>query len=119
MIKAAQGANEPKQKHGGKKQDIDDEIDPVQYFSNRCSSLEALNASSGLNAYPHKFHVRQSIPEYVETYCSIADGSKVDENSSIAGRIIAKRGQGKLYFYEVSPVPCHHLLASGCCVLRM
>ncbi len=107
MAKAAVAvaANEHKQKHGGKKQDEEDELDPAQYFSNRCSSLEALTTSSGLNAYPHKFHVTHSIPSYVESYCSIADGSKVNENSSLAGRIMAKRGQGKLYFYEVSCVP--------------
>ncbi len=99
---AAVAANQHKQKHGGKKQDEEEDLDPAQYFANRCSSLKALTTSSGLNTYPHKFHVTQSIPLYVEKYCSIADGSKLEENSSLAGRIMAKRGQGKLFFYEVS-----------------
>ncbi len=106
MAKAAAAVattNEHKQKYGGKKQDDEEELDPAQYFANRVSSLEALTTSSGLNAYPHKFHVTLSIPSYIERYCDVADGSKLEEeNSSLAGRIMAKRGQGKLYFYEVS-----------------
>lgn len=76
-------------------------FDPTAYFSNR---IESINKMKELNfdPYPHKFHVDVSIPEFIKKFSSINDGVR-DESQlvSIAGRIMLKRGQGKLFFYDL------------------
>jgi len=55
----------------------------------------------GKTAYPHKFHVSIRLSEYVEKYGAIAEGEHLEEQVSVAGRILSKRGQGKLMFYDL------------------
>jgi len=42
------------------------------------------------------------ISEYIAQFSSIPDGEHLDGTSvSVAGRILSKRGQGKLMFYDI------------------
>jgi lysyl-tRNA synthetase, class II len=54
-------------------------------------------------AYPHKFHTTHTIKDFITQYSPIEDGSHLQDTlTSIAGRITAKRIQGKLLFYDLN-----------------
>ena len=93
---------EPSDANASSEKDIEEEsLDPNQYFELRCSAVSKLQ-ESGTNAYPHKFHVSQSIPEFIAKYSGIAEGEKLDEKVSLSGRIYSKRESGaKLIFYDL------------------
>lgn len=76
-------------------------VDPTAYFENRTKTL-ATAKESGSNPYPHKFQVSVALPEFVKIYGSMEDGAQ-DTSSvvSVAGRLTAKREQGKLLFYDL------------------
>ncbi|XP_072974054.1 lysine--tRNA ligase-like [Typha angustifolia] len=80
----------------------DEDMDPTQYYNNRLKVLGSLK-ESGVNPYPHKFHVAISIVDYVEKYGSLSDGEHLKEvEVSVAGRIMNKRtSSSKLYFYDL------------------
>lgn len=83
-----------------------EELDPTQYYENRLRTISTLHEQN-VEAYPHKFHVALTIPEYIAKYGSLNDGDHIaDEEVSIAGRIMSKRGQGKLMFYDVHGDGC-------------
>jgi lysyl-tRNA synthetase, class II len=83
--------------------DAGDTLDPTQYLANRKAAIAALEAS-GISAYPHKFHVSDTIPQYIAKYRdSVEDGG---QNTAVvvtlAGRIYSKRASGaKLVFYDM------------------
>lgn len=92
--RAKVAASQPKkEKLGG-----DDEVlDPTQYYQNRMKTTDALP-----EAYPHKFQTTHMIKEFIEEFTGLEDGSHVDTvTASIAGRLTAKRIQGKLLFYDI------------------
>ena len=73
---AARKQQEPQGTDGGSKANNDDEdVDPTQYYANRVRALQEME-SSGTNPYPHKFHVDITLPEYIRSYGSIADGER-------------------------------------------
>lgn len=73
-------------------------LDPTQYFENRVKATDAL----GDAAYPHKFQTTHMIKQYIAEFSSLEDGSHVDTTvTAIAGRLTAKRIQGKLVFYDI------------------
>ncbi|XP_031504843.1 lysine--tRNA ligase isoform X2 [Nymphaea colorata] len=80
----------------------DDDLDPTQYYENRLKALEALK-TSGVNPYPHKFHVSLSINAYVKKYEGLNNGEhQEDITESLSGRILNKRtSSSKLYFYDL------------------
>ncbi|CAM9443312.1 unnamed protein product, partial [Choristocarpus tenellus] len=101
--KAAIAANAPeaasarsRAKVGGGAEE--EELDPTQYHANRMRAIEQLEAE-GTNPYPHKFVTTMSVPDYVALYSNIEDGEKKEVKVSLAGRLVNKRGQGKLFFY--------------------
>lgn len=54
------------------------------------------------NAYPHKFQTTHMIKEFIAEFANLEDGSHVETiTASIAGRLSAKRIQGKLLFYDI------------------
>ncbi|PHU05060.1 hypothetical protein BC332_25882 [Capsicum chinense] len=75
-----------------------------QYLANRLRRLELLK-ESGMNSYPHTFHITISIPEFVSRYAYLSAGEKLEAiefETSLAGRVISKRASSsKLYFYEL------------------
>eukprot|EP00252_Welwitschia_mirabilis_P025798 TRINITY_DN8206_c0_g2_i1.p1 TRINITY_DN8206_c0_g2~~TRINITY_DN8206_c0_g2_i1.p1 ORF type:complete len:666 (+),score=154.91 TRINITY_DN8206_c0_g2_i1:21-2018(+) len=80
----------------------EDELDATQYYENRLKALAALK-STGLNPYPHKFHVSLSLPEFIAKYGNLNVGEHLEEvEVSVAGRIKSKRASGaKLIFYDL------------------
>jgi lysyl-tRNA synthetase, class II len=77
-------------------------LDPSQFKANRELQIKNLQ-SEGVNVYPHKFPVDYRLPDFVEKFLPLTkDGERLhDTVVSIAGRIVASRGQGKLIFYNV------------------
>jgi lysyl-tRNA synthetase, class II len=98
--KAAKAAEQPTKKKevlGG--EDVE-ETDPTAYYENRLKAIDSLE-KSGTSAFPHKFHTSMRISEYISKYAEIADGEHVNDIVSVAGRVLSKRGQGKLMFYDL------------------
>lgn len=94
----AAAAPTPKAKIGA---DEAEELDPNQYFENRMRFIEGLE-KQGRTAFPYKFHANLRISEFISRFNSIAEGEHLDnELVSVAGRIMSKRGQGKLFFYDL------------------
>lgn len=91
--KKAEAQQKPK-----KKADEEEELDPTAYFENRKKML-----SEGLeNAYPHKFEVTISIPEFRKKYESVERDTKLEEIVNVAGRLQSKRSSGaSLFFYDI------------------
>eukprot|EP01038_Epipyxis_sp_PR26KG_P006693 gene6693-9180_t len=82
--------------------DDSEELDPTQYYENRLKAITVLE-DGGATAYPHKFHANLRISEFINKFStSIADGEHLDnEIVSVAGRVLSKRIQGKLLFYDL------------------
>jgi len=58
--------------------------------------------SNGGVVFPHKFHVSSSLPEFHKSFSHIAEGEHMESvEVTIAGRLLSKRGQGKLMFYDL------------------
>lgn len=94
---AAKAAAAPKA--GAKKdEEEEEELDPSKYRENRIAALEKMT-----DPYPHKWPVNRSIPSLVAEYGGIEAGTMVEGvEVVIAGRVLAKRGAGKLIFYELN-----------------
>ena len=74
------------------------EDDPIEV---RRAKREALLAE-GKNPYGHAaFEYSHHIADLDEKYAELADGENTEDAVSIAGRIMAKRVQGKIIFFEL------------------
>lgn len=88
----------PSSKIGG---DDDDELDPTKYYENRLKVINQMS-ESGFTAFPHKFHASLRLSEFIRKYDSLEEGVHLEEEPvSVTGRILSKRGQGKLMFYDL------------------
>eukprot|EP00033_Pygsuia_biforma_P000204 GCRY01000256.1.p1 GENE.GCRY01000256.1~~GCRY01000256.1.p1 ORF type:complete len:577 (-),score=184.39 GCRY01000256.1:191-1921(-) len=97
-LKAEQAKEKTEKSEGSQLVADDDDVDPTKYFENRTNSL----AQSGLELYPHKFHVTVSVPDFIEKYSSVENGTRLEESVSVAGRLYSKRASGqKLVFYDL------------------
>lgn len=99
--KAAKKAAEPAKadKLGG--EDMED-LDPTQYFENRMNSIVQLGGENAVGMFPHKFHADIRHDEFIQRFSALEDGTHMeDEVVSITGRLLSKRGQGKLMFYDL------------------
>lgn len=74
---------------------IDD--DPIAV---RRAKREALIAA-GKNPYGHAFDYSHHLADLVEQYEGLADGTSIEDEVKVAGRVMAKRDQGKLAFLEL------------------
>lgn len=91
-----QGASKPKL--GGAE---DEELDPTQYYSNRLHAIEALQ-TKGVAPFPHKFEYTHRIAEFIAKYSGLEDGAHIEsEVTAVSGRVLSKRIQGKLLFYDL------------------
>jgi len=80
-----------------KAEEEEEELDPSKYRENRIRQLENMK-----DPYPHKWPVNRSIPSVIAEYKDIENGSHVEGvEVVIAGRVLAKKGQGKLIFYDL------------------
>ena len=59
--------------------------------------------AAGQNPYPHKYATTLSLPQYVDKYQSTLEAGQqeVEQSASLAGRVYAKRAQGKLVFFDL------------------
>lgn len=73
------------------------EDDPIEV---RRAKREALIAA-GKNPYGHAFDYSHHIDELDAKYAELPDGETTEDAVKIAGRIMAKRDQGKVVFLEV------------------
>ncbi len=73
------------------------EDDPIEV---RRSKREALIAA-GIDPYGHAFDMSHHIAELDETYSGLEDGESTEDEVTIAGRVMAKRVQGKIIFLEL------------------
>jgi lysyl-tRNA synthetase class 2 len=98
--KAAKAAEQPQKKKEGVAEEVE-ETDPTAYYENRMKAIEDLERD-GKTAFPHKFQTTLRISEFIAKYSNLEDGSHVEgELVSVAGRVLSKRGQGKLMFYDL------------------
>lgn len=77
-------------------------LDPSQYKANREAQIKQIVQDGG-DPYPHKFHVDYRLPDFCAEFDPKTEaGVQLDDiTTSVAGRIVSVRGQGKLYFYDI------------------
>lgn len=73
------------------------EDDPIEV---RRAKREAL-LEAGKNPYGHAFSYSHHIAELDEAYAKLEDGESTEDRVEIAGRVMAKRVQGKIVFMEL------------------
>jgi len=73
------------------------EDDPVQVRRQKLQSIR----DAGINPYLDSFDVTSTSRELTERYSGLAAGSEVTETVRVAGRIVAKRDQGKILFLVI------------------
>lgn len=73
------------------------EDDPILV---RHAKREALIAA-GQNPYGHAFSYSHHIVDLDEKYATLEDGQDTEDRVDIAGRVMAKRDQGKIIFMEL------------------
>ena len=61
---------------------------------------EALLAE-GKNPYGHAFNYSHHVADLDEKYKELGDGENTEDRVAVAGRIVAKRVQGKIIFFEL------------------
>ena len=101
--RAEEAKNKPPSKKGSAVSSADEEnMDPTQFKANREAAIRGIEEEGG-NPYPHKFHVDYRLPDFVAEYdTKTTEGERIEEREvSVAGRIVALRGQGKLFFYDI------------------
>lgn len=87
-------------KIGGIMDDVINQViedDPVEV---RCAKRASLIAA-GKNPYGHAFSYSHHLVDLVELYATLEDGASLDDEVCVAGRIMAKRDQGKVVFLEL------------------
>ena len=78
------------------------EDDPIEV---RKAKREALIAA-GIDPYGHSIKRSHTVAELNETYAHLEDGESTEDEVTIAGRIMAKRVQGKIAFLELRESGC-------------
>ena len=73
------------------------EDDPIAV---RRAKREALIAA-GKDPYGHAFKYSHHLAELNERYADLEDGASTEDEVQVAGRVMAKRDQGKLAFLEL------------------
>jgi lysyl-tRNA synthetase class 2 len=66
----------------------------------RRAKLEKLRAD-GIDPFPHEFGGVEPIADVVAAHADLADGEETDVRHRVAGRLAARRGQGKMAFLDL------------------
>ena len=66
----------------------------------RRAKLERLRAD-GIDPFPHEFDGVEPIAGVVAAHADLADGEETDTHHRVAGRLAARRGQGKMAFLDL------------------
>jgi lysyl-tRNA synthetase class 2 len=75
--------------------------EPGDVFAVRRRKLEALRAA-GIDPFPHEFRGVEPIAAVRAQHESLAPGEETRDAHRVAGRIVARRGQGKMAFLDLS-----------------
>lgn len=80
----------------------EEDLDPNQYFEHRCAALQVFKDRGG--TLPYSYDVTRSLPAFRAAYEGVfaPGGQDAEKTERLAGRIMQKRVQGKLAFYELS-----------------
>ncbi len=73
---------------------------PNELIASRRRKLEALRAE-GVEPFPHAFEGVKSVSVVKEPHAELADGEETTVGARIAGRLAARRGQGKNAFVDI------------------
>ncbi len=73
------------------------EDDPVEVRKNKRQRY----IDAGVSPYGHSFRFSHTIDELNKKYVDLAEGDTTDDSVNVAGRVMAKRGQGKVCFLEL------------------
>merc|ERR1719182_1193712 len=77
---AKAAAEGPKKKSSMASAEADDQLEPHQYFANRCAAMQRQHAAAetgdGATPWPHKFRVTHTLPEFVEAFGGLEDGAR-------------------------------------------
>ena len=80
---------------------MEETLNPVSTLNDerarRLADREALY-KAGINPYPEHSDVEDYVRDIEATYADLADGEDTDDIVKIGGRVVAKRGQGKIMF---------------------
>jgi lysyl-tRNA synthetase class 2 len=75
--------------------------EPSDVFSVRRQKLDALRAA-GVDPFPHQFEGVEPIATVREAHSSLQPGEETEARHRVAGRIVARRGQGKMAFLDIA-----------------
>jgi lysyl-tRNA synthetase class 2 len=70
-------------------------------FADRRKKLDALRAS-GVDPFPHQFEGVEPIASVRDAHGPLQAGEETDARHRVAGRIVARRGQGKMAFLDIT-----------------
>ncbi len=73
------------------------EDDPIEVRKAKRASL----IDSGVDPYGHAFERTALVEQLDETYAGLEDGETTEDEVSVAGRVMARRVQGKIAFLEL------------------
>ncbi|KAI4292342.1 lysyl-tRNA synthetase, class II [Pancytospora philotis] len=76
------------------------ELNEEEFFTQRKEQL-AEAARQGINLYPHRYEVRNSVREAREAASKYEKDSCGSERMQSAGRVVTIRGHGKLFFFTI------------------
>jgi lysyl-tRNA synthetase class 2 len=96
-------AKEAKKLAAGGKVD-ESRLTPNQYFELRCKTIDDHTlAHPEFTAYPHKFQVSMSAPNFLDTYATLKDSEELtEERVSLSGRVTnIRKASGKLLFIDM------------------
>jgi lysyl-tRNA synthetase class 2 len=78
----------------------EEQTDLPELLATRRQKLEALRAA-GIDPFPHQFDGVEPIAEVRDVHAGLADGEETDARHRVAGRLAARRGQGKMAFLDL------------------
>jgi lysyl-tRNA synthetase, class II len=74
--------------------------EPADVFAARRQKLEALRAA-GIEPFPHQFDGVEPVAAVRAAHAGLAPGDETDVTHRVAGRLAARRGQGKMAFLDL------------------
>src|SRR3954467_15111728 len=74
--------------------------EPSDLLATRRAKLDRLRAA-GIDPFPHAFPGVVPAAVVHETHARLADGEETDDHYRVAGRLAARRGQGKMAFLDL------------------
>jgi lysyl-tRNA synthetase, class II len=77
-----------------------DEPSASDVFADRRRKLDALRGA-GIDPFPHQFEGVEPIAAVRAAHAQLAAGEETDEEHRVAGRLAARRGQGKMAFLDL------------------